>query len=222
MADTVSIFNMALSAVGVGAEVQSETEDTTEANACRRFFTQCRDELLAEFTWPFATKTAELALVETDPTTEWSYSYRYPEDCLKVQRILGPSRNPSRDTRVPYLIRADGDGGLLLYTDWQDLENGTFLEYTYRNEDTSQWTLHFVKAMAYQLPTYIGSRESDGDPMKLADRSDTLAARSRAIAQSAAANEEQPEELPESEFIRARGGDETGLGTGNTFLGQFL
>lgn len=222
MADTVSIFNMALSHVGVGAEVQSTTEDTTEAAACRRFFDQCRDELLAEFPWPFATVTTQVALVESDPTSEWAYAYRYPSDCLCIQRILGGSRNEVRSTRVPYRVQSDGDGGLLIFTDYADTINGTYLAYTMRVEDPSQWPVSFVRAMAYLLASYIGARVSSGDPMKLADRSAQFAELARSISQRSAANEEQPDELPESEFITARDGPTYPPANAGTFISQFL
>jgi hypothetical protein len=212
---------MALSHLGVGTEIQSDTEDSTEANACRRFFEQCRDELLSEFPWPFATKTAELALVANDPTVEWAFSYRYPEDCLKVQRIIGYERNESRNSRVPYLIQSDGDGGMLLYTDWQDTENGTFLVYTMRADDTSRWPTPFVQAMGFLLASYVGARVTSGDPMKLADRSAQFAAMARNVSQAAAVNEGQPEVLPESEFIQARGITYPSLNAAGTFMNQF-
>lgn len=221
MADEVSIYNRALSHLGIATQVQSTTEDSNEANACRQFFADCRDELLADFTWPFATKTAALALVEEDPTVEWKFSYQYPEDCLKFQNIIGLNRNPTRDQRVPYLVQSNGDGGLLLFTDYQDLVNGTLGVYTMRVTDTSQWPALFVKAMGYLLASYIGARVTSGDPMKLADRSEKLGQMAKQIAQGQGVNEDQMEPLPESEFILARGIGDGVVQPANTFLNQF-
>jgi hypothetical protein len=222
MADPVSIYNMALSHVGVGAEVQSTTEDSTEANACRRFFDQCRDELLTDFPWPFATKTARLALVANNPTIEWEHSYQYPQDCLSLQRILGGIRNETRAERIPFRIQSDGNGGMLIFTDFQDTVNGTYAAYTMRVDDPTYWPANFVQAMGFLLASYIGARITSGDPMKLADRAVQLESRAHEIAQRAAANEEQPEELPESEFISARDNTNGTLTRQPSFLSTFL
>ena len=221
MAAILDIWNSALSHLGNGTEVQSETEDTTEANACRRFFGQARDELLSEYPWPFATKTAALALVANNPTTEWAYSYRYPVDCFKAQYIIGSVRNPQRDQRVPYLVQGDGVGGLLIFTDYQDTTNGTNLVYTQALTDPTQWPPGFVKALSFQLASYVGARVTSGDPMKLADRSEKMAQMAQAIAQANCVNEDQVEALPESEFITARGTDIGVQQPSNTFLTQF-
>lgn len=221
MTDIVSVWNLALSHLGIGTEVQSETEDTTEANACRRFFEQARDEMLSDYPWPFATITVELAEVAADPTSEWAFSYRYPTDCLKFQRIIGPVRNESRNSRISYLIQGDGTGGMLLFTDYQNSADGTFGVYTQRQDDPTYWPPGFVKALAYQLASYIGARVTSGDPMKLANRAELLQDKARAVAMANSVNEEQMEVLPESEFILARedGGDSVTAPT-NTFLTQ--
>lgn len=203
MTDTVSVYNLALSHCGIGVEVQATTENTTAANACRRFFEQARDELLTDFPWPFARKVDTLALVEDDPTTEWAFSYRYPSDCLRVRRILGTVRNESRTDRVPYEIARD-DSGLLIYTDWEDETNGAQLEYTVRVSDPTYWPAPFVRALAYLLASYIIMRVSSGDPASLRKTSISLAQMAKDWAQADSLNEQQDEMLPESEFITDR------------------
>jgi hypothetical protein len=199
--DVLHIWNLALSEVGNSVEVQAEDENSAEANACRRFYAQVRDELLEAFPWPFAKVTVPLVVVETQPTTEWAFAYRYPVDCLTFRRIIGVARNETRQTRVPYLIGRDSTGQLI-YTDWTNAIG----EYTLALEDTTQFAPSFAKALAYKLASDIAPRVAGGDPYKLGQIAWQKFTRQIEIAQSNALNEEQVEEAPDAEFIRAREG----------------
>lgn len=194
--DLVSIWNRALSVLGNAVEVQSDSENSPEANACRRFYEDARDELLQGFPWPFATTTATLALVETDPTTEWLYAYAYPTGCLKFGRILGDLRLEAANTRVPYVLRADR----IIYTDRIDAVG----EYVTQVTDTTEFSPAFAKALSLLLASYIAPRVTGGDPYKLQDRCEALQARALAFAQANCVNEEQPDQLPDAEWIRDR------------------
>lgn len=194
--DLVSVYNRALSTLGNSTEVQSDTENTPEANACRRFYDDARDELLQGFPWPFATTTATLALVESEPTTEWLYSYAYPSDCLKFGRILGDLRIETAESRVPYVIRA----GSLIYTDRVDAVG----EYVQSITDTTLFSAAFTKALSLLLASYIAPRVTGGDPYQLQQRAEALQARAMAFAQANCINEEQPDQLPDAEWIRDR------------------
>lgn len=133
----VSIANMSLHHLAVGKQIASFTEKSEEARTCALFYDQCVGETLEAFAWPFATKTVSLALVQQQPTYEWGWSYRLPDDCLAARRILNGSINvtPFPDvfntpqpwpmfssrimtaqSRIPYRIMADDAGGLL----WTD------------------------------------------------------------------------------------------------------
>lgn len=105
------IVNIALAHLGVGSEISNlDTDQSTEANAMRRFYESAKDEVLRDLNWPFTTVFASLALVEEDPTDEWSYSYRYPSDALKIRRVLSGLRNDTRQSRVPYKLGQDASG----------------------------------------------------------------------------------------------------------------
>lgn len=201
MTSIVAICNLALSHAGNSVEIQNlETENTSEANACRRFFEQVRDEVLRDFPWPMARRTVALALVANNPTTEWAYAYQYPNDCLMFGRILGVTRNETRATRVPYQMAADGAGGQLIYTDWPNAVG----EYQMRLTDSTFWPPDFVQAVALLLCFYIAPRLTGGDPFKLAQRAYQAYRQKVQDAQENAVNEEQEEELPESDFITVR------------------
>lgn len=194
------IANISLAHLGVGKEIANlDTENSAEANTMRRFYDTARDEVLRDFNWSFTTKFATLAEVEEDPTDEWSYSYRYPSDCLKLRRILSGTRNDSRQSRVPYKVAQDSEG-LLLYTDMEDAE----IEYTVRVEDTSLYPADFTMAFSYKLAFYAAPRLAAGDPFGLGQRCMQLYGMSLAKAANTSLNEEQVEEEPDAQWIRAR------------------
>ncbi len=200
MASETEICNLALSHLNIGKEVANfETEKSEEASSCRRFYDTARDETLRDFPWPFATKFLTLALVATDPTTEWSYSYRYPTDCSFFRRILSGLRNDNRQTRVPYKISQD-DVGLLVLTDTRD----AVAEFTVKETDPSLYAADFIMAFSLRLAAMIAPRLTGGDPFKVGERALRLYQFEIQKARATAENEEQKEEPPESEFIRAR------------------
>lgn len=80
--------NMALLHLGISKSIGSFTENSNEARALNTFYDTTNEWLLRNYKWPFATGFVNLALVETNPTDEWAYSYRYPTDCLFFRRVL--------------------------------------------------------------------------------------------------------------------------------------
>lgn len=200
MPSVVEIANLALSHIGVGKEIANiDTEKSEEAAAMRRYYTPARDEVLREYSWPFATQFVSLGLVAEDPTDEWNFSYRYPSDCIYFRRILSGVRNDTRQSRVPHKIARDVSG-LLILTDQENAK----AEYTIREEDPQRFPADFVMALSYRLAAYVARRLSGGDPFKLGEFSLRLYQISLSKAQSTAENEGQIDEPPESEFIRTR------------------
>lgn len=196
----VAVCNLALGHLGVSEEIQNlETERSAAASACRRYITTARDMSLRDFRWPFATAFASLSLVEEDPNTEWKYSYRYPSDCLNFRRILSGSRNDSRETRIPYKLASD-DSGKLIYTD----QYQAVCEYTKMMSNPALWPDDFILMMSYLLASLISPRVTRGDGVKLGDRAFEIYLRSKQAAEVNAENEEQLDEPPEAESIRAR------------------
>lgn len=193
------ICNLALSHLGTDKEISSLTEKSAEARACNRLYEIVRDKVLADFPWPFATRVASLALVEEDPTEEWKYSYRYPTDAMQIHRILSGLRNDNRQSRAPYRIMSDS-AGKLVYSDIQNAQ----IEYTVNEDSAERYPADFVMAMSLLLAHYIAPKVTAGDPFKLGARAFQLYQMEIINAQAGAVNEEQLEEAPESEFIRAR------------------
>ena len=200
LSSTTQIANMALSLLGISKSIANlDNENSAEAKACRIFYENTRDTVLSDFPWPFAGKFADLALVETSPNDEWGYSYRYPTDALQIRRILSGIRNDNQDSRVVYKIASD-DSGLLIFTDQVDAQ----IEYTKLITAVEFYPQVFVRAMAYHLAAAIAPRLTAGDPFKREQRCYQLYQATLEAAQAKVLDEEQPDNPPESEFIRGR------------------
>lgn len=200
MASKTEICNIALSHLNIGKEIANvDTEQSQEASACRRFFETSRDATLRDFSWPFATRFATLALVEDAPTVEWEFSYRYPSDCLKIRRIVSGYRNDNRQQRVEYKISSD-DSGTLVFCNVEDPD----VEYTALIDNPGLWPSDFVMAFSFRLASYIAPRLTSGDPFGLADKCLKMYAFELSKAQANGVNEEQVAQDPEAEIIRSR------------------
>lgn len=207
MSSKTEICNMAISHLGSGKEIANiDTEQSQEAAACRRFYNISYQAMLTEHDWNFATEFYTLELIETQPTDEWAYSYRYPSDCLKIRRILSGTRNETLDSKVPYKIIKD-TVGKLVYTDSDAAE----VEITKDISDPSFYPAQFQLALSFRLASYIAARVTGGDPFKM--KEDMLAQyvieMGKALAQDM--NSARLDKKPDSEFIRVRDGYNIGV-----------
>lgn len=205
MAQDVDVCNLALTFVGSGAEIASLTESSAEARACNRVYETARDETLGSFPWPFSRRQAALGLVSkkgdaNHPSSEYTYAYRYPADCLQLRKILSGLRIDARETRVSYDLLAD-EAGTLIMTDRAD----AVAEYTSTlGQNPGRWTADFQKALAYYVAYLIAPRLTKGDPFKMGDKCYQLYQRALAGARSCAANEVQPDQDPPEALILSR------------------
>lgn len=200
MSTKTEICNMTISHLGIGKEISNvDSEKSQEASACRRFFDTARDATLRDHQWSFAKKYLALGKVEDTPNTEYLFSYRYPSDCVKALKILSGIRQDTRQSRVHYIIASDSQGKLI-FTDAQD----AVLKYTFRNEAIDQWPEDYNVAFSFRLAAYTAPRLTAGDPFKLKREMLAQYRLELSIAMSSDLNEQQDEEVPNSEFHRAR------------------
>lgn len=186
---------MALSRIGQSQIIQSMTEKSEAARKCNLFFEQCRDAVLSDFPWPFATKFQALADIGSPPTN-WSYRYRYPQDCLMARRIVVPGiRNPAEKLEIPYQIAYAEDGRVIL-TDQPEAE----LEYTVQVTDTGFFDPIFVSALAYKVATEIAMPLANKPDIAQSMANAYLAELSRAEAR--AFNEGMDDQDPLNEFAQ--------------------
>lgn len=198
------IANMALSHINVGKPIGNlETENSQEARACRVFYDTARQATLRDFNWGFARRITTLALITTQPNTQWAYSYEYPSDCIAFRKILSPIANDTRQSRIPYKEYITDDGNSTqIYTNKESAEG----EYTVDVSNSNIFKPDFTMAFSLRLAAYIAPTVTGGDPFKMGDRALRLYVAEITNAQSNAANEEQEAEEPQSEFIRIRDG----------------
>lgn len=157
MATPIDISNLALTKLGAHL-ITSFTDSTTEAIIANLQYPICRDAVLEDRDWTFA--TAEVQLTPTVPTDpfppEYGQAYALPGDCLLIRYCFIP--NPV----------AIGGGSLLEQTitseqavtrpTWNRFGNLAFsntttlwARYVRRIEDTTQYTSQFVQALATRL-----------------------------------------------------------------------
>ncbi len=201
MPTSTEICNLALGHLGISQTIASLTERSNEAAACNRVYLTARDLVLEDFPWPFAKKQAVLGLIEefSGATDEWRYSYQYPADAANIIRLLSGTRNDSRQSRTPYKIFY-GTSEKEIRTDIED----AIAEYTMRVDETARFPAGFVLALSYKIAELVAPMLSGGDPFKRGDLAAGKYRNELSKAQAMAVNEEQPEQDPESEMIRAR------------------
>lgn len=199
MASKVEIFNFALANIGNSVVVENPDERTKEANVCNLFYDEVLKLTLRDHHWPFARTFASLQLIESDPTTEWAYSYGYPGDCMKFRRILSGARNDTRASRVPYII-VHAANQKRIYTDVET----PVAEYTMLVTDTNLFPPDFTSALSWRLSAHIAPALGGESGLKV--RSDALLVYGSELdtARSNALNEEQPEEEPDSAIVQSR------------------
>lgn len=199
MSSIIEICNRALSNLGNSRSINSLTEASKEAGECSLHFEPCRDAVLADFDWNFATK--RMALADTgNPPPDWQYAYRYPTDCLRITEIMLPGvRNPTATQRVQYEVGADSAGtGRLIYTDLPQ----AWLRYVARITDVNMFDPIFQEALSWRLAAAIN--------MVLTGNADlgnnALSMYSRIIlsAGSHSMNESQEPQMPDDPFTVAR------------------
>lgn len=196
MASEVEICNLGLAGVGISQGISALNESGSEAaNQCNLVFVPCRDMVLRDYDWPFARRYETLGLVEEEPNTEWTYSYRYPSGCLAVRKIIGATRTDI--SRIPFSIGSDASGRLI-YTDQPE----AVARLTVRITDPEIFDPLFVMALAALIGARVGAPLSR-DP-KLVAQSQQAYLDFIASARATAENEAVQDAPAEAESIRAR------------------
>lgn len=182
------IANMALARIGVNARITDLATDVSPEGAqAAIWYPQDRDALLCDFPWPWAEGYFQLDQVagpeinQQVANAQWSRTYRYPSDCLKLRRIVvtPPPFNGSNPPQTTGLTsfnawcnepwkRADGQPypisysvtqdsiGRLIQTDAVGVGFGLTAVYTRAVEDPSQFSNDFADLLAWRLAADLG------------------------------------------------------------------
>lgn len=150
-ADEVSIFNMALDAVGTRSDVSSTAEESREAEICRLWFGPTRDLVLSAAPWSVATGYARLALlatrddtlqwVATDPAPGFRNAYAAPSDML-LPRYLS--------TYGRFIQGVQGSQKAIM-----SQEQASVLVYTRQETRVGLWDPSLSMAVVYALAAFI-------------------------------------------------------------------
>ena len=181
MASVVDICNLALAHLGDEATVSSidPHEGSPQAGYCALFYPVVRDALLTKYTWSFATRRANLALLADTSPAGWEFVYALPNNCIKPLAVLAPTDNV--DAYLASLIGEDVDslfskghpdndhqqfatealssGTKVIYSNIED----AILVYIHRTTDTTQYTPLMVLAFARLLAAYLAGPVIKGE-----------------------------------------------------------
>lgn len=105
MASKVEIANLALSHVRAQT-ITSMEEASQAARECSRFYHVCKDLVLSEAPWKFATRWDRLPQF-VNTTEGWKYAYQLPSDFLRVWRIRTESPVSGQETPPSHVERTE-------------------------------------------------------------------------------------------------------------------
>jgi len=211
----VKIANMALSRIGSRIAISALSGTTTVENIeANRFFLSCRDRVLAEVDWPFASKFADLAgkidatdtagddtNVEADWKRVWAFAYTYPSDAISIREfITAEGRMPA--AKVAYDIGLHS-GALKVFTDLDSADEDVTIRYTYQCDNYALWTHLAGSAFAWLLAAEL-CNVLPVDPEK-GNRALQMYEREKLKAIAAARNEKTRDDSPDGDFMAARG-----------------
>lgn len=175
MANTkTSVFNDALNNLGVGG-VTIDTEVSVAAQLLSSNYDACRQEVLSQLDWPFATVVKPLVLSGNyTPPPDWLFAYTYPTQALAVWKVYNAAiifspQLIEQSVIVPYappisnilsyqkygepfnrVLDPDGQQQIIL-TNCQS----AYARMTYDLPDPGMWDTHFTKVMAWYLASEV-------------------------------------------------------------------
>lgn len=140
--DTITICNMAIGLVG-GSSITSLVDETVEAEQCGLYYDIARKFCLESRDWTFAAETRQLAADVTPISTEYSYSFALPADCLVVRVVASDAQ-----LRVPVEYQRQSNR---LIADSATM----YIRYTKDVTITARFSPGFATAVAHKLAEFI-------------------------------------------------------------------
>lgn len=95
------IWNLALGALLLSKQIiDVDTDMSVEAKVLRTHWDMSFRQTLQDLDLDSTASQATLELIEEDPTTLWSYSYKYPTDCSFFRRIVSTVIKDCKSTHI--------------------------------------------------------------------------------------------------------------------------
>ena len=135
MASQIEIMNVALLQLG-DEIIMSVDENTKAARTMKALWTTTVEECLADHTWAFARKRANLALLGTPPLFQWTNAFQLPSDYVRMVSLGEP------EDELKWAIE-----GTSLLTN----ESVAQILYIWKNMTTGNFPAKFVTALAMLL-----------------------------------------------------------------------
>lgn len=157
IADEVTLFNLALNAVGARSNLAATNERDRGAEVCTLWLPVVRDAVLAAAPWPSCRTQIRLSLlierdtaedwVATDPDPDFIYAYSVPSNMVQPSYLSRYGR---------FIVGTRSAGGTAgaektIMTNEED----AILTYTKRQTVTTMWEDPLGMAIAYALGAHI-------------------------------------------------------------------
>lgn len=160
------ICNLALSHIGAKSTIQTLTENSPPAKACRQWYDIARQEILEAFNWSFARLRIDLALHADAAPNGWGYRYQHPSNCLAPRLIYNPIGLLAAPIPFEMGISLDGSTKCIL-TNLEEAE----LIYTFDQVNVYMFEPRFVNALSFLLASKFsysltGKRTLRGEMLK--------------------------------------------------------
>jgi len=196
MASEVGICNLALSNIRAGS-INSFDEASSQAQLCRLKYPVLRDQALEDAPWQFSHRLIALALL-TDEVHGWTYVYQYPNDCLRINKLIGDVVLPT-DTKIPYEIFNIGDNKVIVSN-----EANLRIDYRAKVADPNLFTNQFVIALSHLLGGELAIPIAGVDKGRSLRQDEFKLYNAYLSAATAGNSNEQYSSMQESEFITVR------------------
>lgn len=149
--DEVSVYNLALNAIGSRDNIAAPTERSREAEVCRLWYPVVRDQILSAGPWPSCRKSRRLALYVKQDNDTWDAgepdpiyqnSFTVPDDMLYPRYMTNFGRFE--------LSTSLNDQQVIMSNDPEPI-----LVYTFRQILPQRWESSLGMAIVYGLAAHI-------------------------------------------------------------------
>lgn len=167
MASQIDILNLALFKLAQSQTIPSITDQSKAATIAVRVWQHAVDMVLTDRRWDWSLKSQSAALDVDDPQPGWNVRYAYPNDCLRLWKIVDRTdllTNPS----LGYWCGFDWPPYLRHLYGWEKawgtqgtcvdahLEGAVFIYSVRMTEaDTERFPPAFVEALACKLAQFM-------------------------------------------------------------------
>lgn len=148
----LQIINMALSHLGQTKITQAQLDAVVIPSAVSMdlFYEPCRDEVLGESPWPFATVTETLSAVSSSTLTdcEYSYIYTYPTSTVSaIWYVFNEATFSDKEGQEFVVKYVPSLGERFIFSNLDE----AIAEYSYKVTNPLLWSFKFIMAFSYRL-----------------------------------------------------------------------